>query len=517
MHLEPFDVGRLRVQDALRTLCTLTRDSVRQQEYCDVLAPLIASKVERSQRNVDLRGSAGFEAARQAVAEGEGKALMDQIRVVIARMDAEEQARLGERSLVAAREASVAGRLATAAEGMGIILLVTMFILLIRESRMRQRMQGQLDRFFTLSLDMLCIAGMDGYFKRLSPAFHRTLGYTTEELLARPFLDFVHPDDRAATLSEVERLHRGIPTISFENRYQCRDGSWRWLSWKSQPVAEEGLLYASARDITERKEAEERIAQLNADLQVGANHLREVNRELETFSYSVSHDLRAPLRSIDGFSQVLLEDYADRLDGEGRDALQRVRRAAATMGELIDALLALSRINRVQLRSEPVDLSALAETIAAELRQTQPDRQAEFVIAPGLVVDGDPTLLRAMLGNLLGNAWKYTEPRGTARIEFGSREGSGERVYFVSDNGVGFDMAYVGKLFGAFQRLHRQGEFGGTGIGLATVQRIVHRHCGRIWAEGAVDQGASFSFTLGGQAADSGSGLERTDVPIAAA
>lgn len=667
--LKPFETGRLRVDHEFRTLCSLTRDNAQRRSNCDALAPLITKRIARSEANVNLRRTAGFEAARQAVAEGQG--LMDDIRAVIARIDAEEQRLLEQRAVVATRDASFASWLAITAEALGVILLVSMFMLLIRESRMRQQMQSQVDRFFTLSLDMLCIAGMDGYFKRLSPAFTRTLGFDTDALLARPFLDFVHSDDRAATLAEVEKLSLGVPTIDFENRYQCQDGSWRWLSWKVQPVVEEGRLYATARDITERKAAEyelrrsravfeslfeslpglflvltpalkivaasdayltatmttredllgrdlfeafpdnpddltatgtsnlrssldrvrqtaavdtmaiqkydirrpdgtfeerhwspinapvfgadrrleyiihrvedvtefvqrkspssgntaelrARVEQMEAEIfrnaqQVQAiNHqLEAANKELESFSYSVSHDLRAPLRSIDGFSQVLLEDYADHLDEDGKDALQRVRKAATAMGELIDALLALSRVSRVELRADRVNLGALADSIAADLRQSQPDRQVEFVIAPQLVVDGDSALLRALLGNLLGNAWKYTQPRATARIELGCLDRSGETVYFVRDNGVGFDMTYVSKLFGAFQRLHRQAEFSGTGIGLATVQRIVHRHGGRAWAEGEVDRGATFYFTLGGQSTRSMAQSEKTDVPAA--
>jgi light-regulated signal transduction histidine kinase (bacteriophytochrome) len=185
------------------------------------------------------------------------------------------------------------------------------------------------------------------------------------------------------------------------------------------------------------------------------------------------------------------------------------------MGELIDALLALSRVSRLELRAEHVNLSALAESIAADLRHSQPDRRAEFVIAPQLVVEGDPVLLRAMLGNLLGNAWKYTQPRATAHIELGCVDRHGETVYFVRDNGVGFDMTHASKLFGAFQRLHRQTEFSGTGIGLATVQRIVHRHGGRAWAEGEVDNGATFYFTIGGRATLNMTGSENADIPAA--
>jgi light-regulated signal transduction histidine kinase (bacteriophytochrome) len=211
--------------------------------------------------------------------------------------------------------------------------------------------------------------------------------------------------------------------------------------------------------------------------------------------------LRAPLRAIDGFSQVLLEDYTERLDAEGTDYLHRIRGAVQRMADLIDALLELSRVARAELHWQTVDLTALGESIAAELRQTQPDRQAEFRIAEGLTAHGDARMLRAALENLLGNAWKFTAKQPQARIEVGSlTQPDGAWVLFVRDNGAGFDMTYADKLFGAFQRLHRMNEFHGTGIGLATVQRIIHRHGGRIWAKGAVDQGATFFFTLGDSA-----------------
>jgi light-regulated signal transduction histidine kinase (bacteriophytochrome) len=228
--------------------------------------------------------------------------------------------------------------------------------------------------------------------------------------------------------------------------------------------------------------------------------LEEANRELEAFSYSVSHDLRAPLRSIEGFSQILLEDYGDKLDEEGEDYLGRVRAASRRMAFLIDDLLDLSRVSRRPLRRELVDLSTQTREIAAELGKSQPEREAEFVIADGLTANGDARLLRLALENLLGNAWKFTSREEKARIEFGSTTLEGrERVYFVRDNGMGFDEAYAGKLFGAFQRLHGPEEFEGTGIGLATVQRIVRRHGGRVWAEGEVGQGATFFFTLDGE------------------
>jgi light-regulated signal transduction histidine kinase (bacteriophytochrome) len=219
-------------------------------------------------------------------------------------------------------------------------------------------------------------------------------------------------------------------------------------------------------------------------------------RELEAFSYSVAHDLRAPLRSIDGFSQALLEDYSDKLDATGRAHLKTVRQSAQHMAQLIEDLLMLARVTQSELRRDQVDLSQLARSTVARLQGAQPDREVDVRIADGLVAHGDGRLLAIAIENLLSNAWKFTAKCPLARIEMGRTPVDGRVVYFVRDNGAGFDMAYASKLFGVFQRLHSAGEFEGTGIGLATVQRIVRRHGGRIWAQGEVDRGAAFYFTL---------------------
>ncbi len=247
-----------------------------------------------------------------------------------------------------------------------------------------------------------------------------------------------------------------------------------------------------------------RAEKAGRDLEDANHELESTNRELEAFSYSVSHDLRAPLRSIDGFSQILVEDYADEIDDEGKDYLGRVRAGSQRMGRLIDDILGLSRVTRGNMERKRLDLGALAEEVAEELREARPEREderkVEFSAQKGLEVWGDPKLLRVALVNLIGNAWKFTEKSPEAYIEFGLSEKLSYKgrvpVYYVRDNGAGFDMAYAGKLFGAFQRLHGEDEFEGTGIGLATVQRVVHRHGGRIWAEGEVDRGATFYFTL---------------------
>jgi DNA-binding response OmpR family regulator len=253
---------------------------------------------------------------------------------------------------------------------------------------------------------------------------------------------------------------------------------------------------------TEARAAQE-AAQARAAL---VDELEAKNEELDSFSYSVAHDLRAPLRSLDGFSFALLEDYSDKLDEEGRRYLQFIRDSAQQMATLIDDLLSLSRVTRSEFERQSVDLTKIARTIADRLQKSEPQREVEFVVAEGLCTSADRQLLAILMENLLGNAWKYSGKRTQARIEIGSTASAAGKAFYVRDNGAGFDMAYAGKLFGVFQRLHSARDFEGTGIGLATVQRIVRRHGGKVWAEGKVDEGATFYFTLAESAGLNGKG-----------
>jgi PAS domain S-box-containing protein len=622
-YLEPFVAVRTKVTSQFSKVRTLTRDNARQQANCDTLEPLLARRVAIAQSNMDLRRNSGLEAAQREIASGEGKAVMDQIRAMIARMDMEEHTLLSQRSAATRREASTARWLTITGTGLSFALLIGVFALVLRENRLRLRSEAELDRFFTLSLDLLCISSADGYFKRISPAFTQTLGWSVEEILARPFLDLVHPDDRAATLRMVEQqVVAGEKVPQFENRYRHKDGSWRLLSWNSVPQPG-GLMYSTGHDVTERKraeeslrenaerfltlannisqlawmadpqgsifwynqrwfdytgttleemvgwgwqkvhhpdhvqrvvdkikhcfetgevwedtfplrgmdghyrwflsravpirdehgtvlrwfgtntdvtereQAEEQIVQLNADLQQRAAQLEEANKELEAFSYSVSHDLRAPLRHVMGFVDLLQKDAGPSLSEKSLRQLTTISQSAKRMGDLIDDLLAFSQIGRAALQKTDVNLDELLREALADFQAETKERSIAWNIHPLPGVRADRALLRMALVNLISNAVKFTGARAETTIEIGcAPNGNSETVIFIRDNGAGFDPQYADKLFGVFQRLHSQAEFEGTGIGLANVQRIIHRHGGRAWAEGVVDGGATFYFSI---------------------
>jgi PAS domain S-box-containing protein len=354
---------------------------------------------------------------------------------------------------------------------------------------------------FESAHDIIYFHDLAGRFLAINEAGTRLSGYPREELIGRHVGQVVSPGDRPRIDDLLRRALQGerLPA-SLEIEAVTRDGtpiqlelSTRLVLQDGRPVAIQGI----ARDVTERSRAAAEIRRLNDTLEQRVRErttqLEASNAELEAFAYSVSHDLRAPLRAIDGFSQALEEDFAEQLDAEGRRYIGRVRAATQRMGELIEGLLGLARVSAAELAAQHVDLTALAHAVVEELRQRDPHRVATVVIANALVTHGDPGLLRIVLENLLGNAWKYTGRRAEAHIEVG-RAGGG---FVVRDNGAGFDMSLAERIFRPFARLHLPGEFEGLGVGLATVQRIVHRHGGRIWAEASVDQGAAFFFTVG--------------------
>jgi PAS domain S-box-containing protein len=348
-----------------------------------------------------------------------------------------------------------------------------------------------------------------GEFVTEQPSWASYTGQAEDEYRGTGWRRAFWPSDRQA----LERLwSAAIATkqaIDYESRLMhAGSGYYRVISLRALPVLDaDGEIrewVGTVTDIDDRRRVEGEIHRLNAELerrvQERTAQLQEANRELESFSFSVSHDLRAPLRAIDGFSEALLEDLGDKVDERAHAYLTRIRTATLRMGQLIEDLLNLSRISRLEMQRLPVDLSAMARQVLNELKQRDSERQVDVSVWDGVQVDGDPRLLRVALENLLGNAWKFTSKTPDPRIEFGVMREADRNVLFVRDNGAGFDMAYSGKLFGAFQRLHGTNEFPGTGIGLATVQRIVHRHGGRIWCHAQPGKGAVFYFTLGAEA-----------------
>jgi len=366
-----------------------------------------------------------------------------------------------------------------------------------RDVRERAAAAARLELLFSHFPDLLVTADTAGHFLDVNPVWERVFGYTAEELKEKPFLDFVHPDDVARTVAMYEAQQAGAEAVAFVNRYRCKDGSYRWLEWNATPVSVGSLIYAMARDVTERREADEKIRALTVQLEAHVAGLQALNAELEAFSYSVSHDLRAPLRHVLGFADLLEKQVAGALDEPGRRYLGKVRGAAQRMGKLIDDLLAFSRLGRAELRATDVSLDEVVRSAAADVQEELAGRDVDLKVGSLPAVRGDPSLLRLALVNLLSNALKYTRPRPRAQIELGAEPGAnGNVVVFVRDNGVGFDMKYADKLFGVFQRLHSTEQFEGTGIGLANVQRIVHRHGGRVWGEGRPDAGATFYLSL---------------------
>ena len=364
-----------------------------------------------------------------------------------------------------------------------------------RASEARYRM------LFDYAPDGIVIVDSKGYYLDANPSICRTLGYTRDEFIGLNASDVVAP-------AEIPHIGQALDVIENKSDYQRewqfrrKDGSVFAVDTVATATPD-GNLLAMIRDITERKQTEEKIHQLNSELEQRViertAQLEAANKELEAFSYSVSHDLRAPLRAVDGFSQAVLEDYGPQLPEEGRQDLLTIRNGAQKMGRLIDDLLTFSRLSRLPLSKSAVDTGKLVRGVLGELNYKQKRRQIDVRIAELTPCQADPALLKQVWVNLLSNALKYTGKREAAVIEIGCAQEKGQNVFFVRDNGTGFDMQYAHKLFGVFQRLHRMEDYEGTGVGLAIVQRVIHRHGGRVWAESSVNCGATFYFTLEGE------------------
>ena len=351
----------------------------------------------------------------------------------------------------------------------------------------------------------MAMTDMEGCFVEANDAYSSITGYGHEELLGMTFHVVIHPDDFASNIELLNRMTSGdLENFVVQNRYLRKNGTVVWVR-KSVSLARDlggrpWRIIALIEDITVRKRIEDEICLLNEVLEERVHQrteeLEAANKELEAFSYSVSHDLRAPLRAMDGFSKALLEDCGPSLPEDGKHYIAVIRKGAQNMGALIDDLLTFSRLSRLPLQKRSMDTNKLVRDVLSDLVHQQEGRQLELRVDDLPSCEGDPALMRQVWLNLLANALKYTRQRSPAVIEIGATAGDSECEYHIRDNGAGFDMRYASKLFGVFQRLHRSDEYEGTGVGLAIVQRVIHRHGGQIWADAQVNEGATFSFTL---------------------
>jgi PAS domain S-box-containing protein len=492
------DVPQLdaRLAGTISNLRDLVADNPEQRARVESYSRRLDERIRSLDTAVDRRRADGT-----GVETSDGLALSASIRNIREEIEGVENRLLADRDARTRRDlrttevAEVVGTLASVA------ILLFAFGRLRQEIARRERTQqalraseGFLESIVENIPHMIFVkeAG-ELRFERINRAGELLLGVTREELIGKNDFDFF-PVEQAKFFQERDRetLDNRVVVDIPEEPIETKSGR-RWLHTKKVPVVDEHgapkYMLGISEDTTERREAA-------AALKMATEGMAAAIQDLEAFSYSVAHDLRAPLRAIDGFSQALEEDCGDALDAENRDHLTRVRASAQHMALLIDGLLGLSRLSRGEVAREKVDLTQLAREAAARLRETAPDRSVELVVADGLEAVGDPGLLTAALDNLIGNAWKFTSKSPRPRVEVGRQTDEGGTVFFVRDNGAGFDQAYAQKLFGAFQRLHSVAEFEGSGIGLATVQRIVRRHGGRIWAQGEVGRGATFYFTL---------------------
>jgi len=507
-YLKPFEAGGQQVRGDLDTLVQITAADSDISPAVRALTPAIEAKLSELTETVNLRRTSGLNAALAVVQTDRGRAFMDSVRQVIrvvARTEADRYTRAG----VSVRRTTV---LVQAVSGTGVLLavgfLVVAAVVLRRDASSRLAMETALEEASDEMRDLYERAPCgyhsldpEGLIVRINQTECRWLGYQLDELIGKKTVfELLAPEDRQSARARFDQLLNGEDIGTGEVRFVKKDGT-RFAVLVSSAVARDarGAPYrvrATMVDQTEFRGARDMVNRLNASLQRHVAELEDVNQELERFSYTVSHDLRAPLRAIAGFATLLKEEHVSRLDPEGLRLLGVIHVNTERMGRLIDDLLSLSRLSRVPLARAPVDMTSVVAAVVADRKAAGSDDGVEIAVGSLPSVEADPALIKQVWERLIDNAVKFTAGVKGPRVEIGATTGNGSTVFTVRDNGVGLDMQYAEKVFEVFERLHPQSEYEGTGVGLAVVRRVVHRHGGRVWVESAPGQGATFSFTL---------------------
>lgn len=516
-YLEPYHARFDAALTHLADLRRLTADNPQQQQRLAVLAPLVAAKFSTLQQTIALRETQGFAAASAVVMAGSGKNLMDQIRMLVAEAQEVEAQLLQERIATRQTDTRKTIRWVVLGGALGSFALLLLFTYLRWELASRRRAQAaehaseeRYRSLFNSIEEGFCIIEMvfdadnkpDDYrFLEVNPAFQKQSGI--QAVRGKRMRQLV-PDTEEHWFEIYGNVSLTGQSHRFVSEAKALDGRWFDVYAFRLKEPERACVAVLFTDITERRQARNEILRLNGELEERVHQrtaqLEAANKELEAFSYSVSHDLRSPLNTIDGFSQLLTQAVGDKTDTKAKHYLGRIRAGIRQMSELVDGFLTLASLSQDKLQFTVVDLTALAGRIGQALQERNPERQAQLCIQDGMLAHADPRLLSIVIQNLLGNAWKFTARRELACIEIGSLPDQAgttdETVYFVKDNGVGFEMTHAKQIFGVFERLHADADFSGTGIGLASVKRVIDRHNGRAWAESRENEGATFYFTL---------------------
>ena len=507
--LQGYEKRRESLAANLSELRRLTSDNPVQQSNVDVLERATQTRLDQMQSEIALLQEKGFEAAAESIRRETGSELTDRIRDRLSTMRAEEQRLLQARSMEAETASRQTRRAILFGTVMAAAFLFLSFLATVRELRERKRAEVALHnseerlRLAIANVTSYAILTLDsqGHVATWNAGAERIKGYRAEEIIGKHFSCFYPPQDVLAGKPEMKlRIAARDGRMEDEGWRVRKDGTRFWGSVVITAMrnAQGELIGFSkvTRDLTERKNAEERIQALNHNLEHHVAELTAANRELDAFTYSLAHDLRAPLRHIHGFATILMENFQEKADDEAKRLLGKILKSSKEMGVMVDDLLNFARLGRVELQRTRVDLAQMVEEVKRQLEPDMQGRSINWEVDALPTVSGDPALLRQVLVNLLSNAVKYTSKEPDAQIKVGSRNGGSEITMFVRDNGAGFEMQYAEKLFRVFQRLHRAEEFEGTGVGLANVRRIIERHGGRIWAEGAPGKGATFYFSL---------------------